>query len=134
MRLPILQHDCSDLEIEYKGGSYKPHDGEDVWFIPHSPADDALTILELANAEDQAAVLGKLIHEICPILARAIDSWSWTDPRTEKPIGTKDGKRTRPSAEDIGSLHYEEIVYLVNSFFEETQPETNPQSASLEES
>lgn len=130
--IPILQHGCDDLEIEYAGGAYKPHEGENVWFLPYLSTPDMLALTELSEA-DSENTLAVLIDDVCPVLVKIIDSWNWTHALTGEPLGTLVGNgRYRPSVDDISPLHPREIVYLVNAFFEETQPkaEANPQSAS----
>jgi len=130
--IPILVHECNDLEIEYHGGSYNPHEGENVWFIPYLSTPDMLALIELSNAENEDT-LSVLVDDVCPVLVKVIDSWNWTHPLTGETMGMAigNGERCKPGADDISPLHPREIVYLVNAFFEETQPEEeNPQPAS----
>jgi len=131
--IPVLEHDCGDFAIKYAGGEYNPHEGEKVWFIPYLSTPDMMQLLSLSEANEDNT-FASLQDSVAPILAKVIDHWTWTDVRSDEPLGKEHNNFYKPSAKDIAGLSPQEIMYLTNSFFEATRAkdEENPQPASSE--
>lgn len=131
--IPVLEHDCSDFAIKYAGGEYNPHEGEKAWFIPYLSTPDMIRLLSLSETDGENT-FASLQQSVAPILAKVIDHWTWTDVRSDGPLGKKHNNFYKPSEDDVAGLSPQEIMYLVNAFFDATRaPEnTNPQPASSE--
>jgi hypothetical protein len=134
--IPILEHDCGDFAITYKGGEYHPHDGEAVWFIPYLSMPDMIELMKLGETKDDQTFL-VLQESVAPILADVIDHWTWTGVRSGKPLGKQhNGTFYKPEAGDVAALSHQEVMYLVDAFFKTSRgdEEENPQPDSSEQS
>lgn len=134
--IPILEHDCGDFAITYKGGEYHPHEGETVWFIPYLSMPDMIELMKLGETKDDQTF--KVLQEsVAPILADVIDHWAWTGVRSGKPLGKQhNGTFYKPEANDVAALSHQEVMYLVDAFFKTSRgdEEENPQPDSSEQS
>lgn len=134
--LPISNRKSDDCVVSFGEEEYKYHEGEEVNFICYLPFSDLTALIEyeeMAGQEDNEREVMKFIRDhLSHSLESAIESWTWTNPRTGevvgKPVGN--GKVYKPTAEDICNFSIDEISYLVQAWFEEASGGTenpNPQ-------
>jgi hypothetical protein len=133
---PTVKVNSDGLKLEFKGHEWVPHEGEYVVFVPYLSAGDMLMLLEAwndlaenegdAEASENIRVINKTV---APLLVKVIDHWTWHHPITGDELGPKAGNEEvfRPRTEDIASLGFEEIGWLVNNFFALGEEGENPQ-------
>lgn len=132
-RAPLITVPSDDFEIEEDGKTYKPHEGEVVTFKRRISSHDLLVIAEASELKDTGeeggAELARFFYnDACPVLARAIFSWTWTDMYTDEPLGKPLGKKSdeerQPSVDDLRALDaLSEIQYLLDKWLDVTAPD-----------
>ena len=111
-RAPLIVEKSDDFVMEYNGEEYHPHEGEEVVFRRVISPSALMKMMKAANMQnvDQEAAIDYLYEDACPVLFKAIQSWTWTD--------MYDGEKLELSIDTLRELSIEEINYLTEKFFE----------------
>jgi hypothetical protein len=135
---------CDDLTaLDDEGGEYFPHAGEEVTFKRKISARDLVIVSQIAEIgeieddKERGVEMVKFFHDtVCPILAKAIVSWNWTDVYAEKEAVLLG----EPDVEALRDLDVEtELQYLLDKWLDVTgsrktgDSEKNPQQPSSEQ-
>lgn len=120
-----------DLDIE--GESI--HVGETVTFMRKISARQLLRISQARDLENKADAIVELVtfihDEICPMLSKAITSWTWLDIFDGSSLGEY------PTVDILRDLAIEEVLYLMNKWIEvavASGTEKNPPQPSSDQS
>jgi len=145
-RAPLITVPSDDFVIREGDEEYHPHEGEVVTFKRKISSRDLLTVAkasELSDEDSGATEMARFFYEeACPVLARAIFSWTWTDMYDDSdepgvmgtPLGKK-GKECRVDVETLRDLDATtEIQYLLDKWLDVTSEnvstEANPPKPS----
>lgn len=134
---------CDDLiALDDEGNEYFPHAGEEVTFKRKISARDLVIVSQIAEIGDieddkeRGVEMVKFFHDtVCPILAKAIVSWTWTDVYSEETVLLGE-----PDVEALRDLDVEtELQYLLDKWLDVTgsrktgDSEKNPPQPSSEQ-
>ena len=132
-RAPVVTVSSDDFIVMLGEQEFKPHEGEEVVFKKRLSPGDLLTLVKAEEMRQKDDVSGqdmiKFYHdEACPVIAKALVSWTWTDPWTDKKLPEPDLAVVRDL--DIST----EVMYLLGKWLEVCSPDTvqekNPQPPS----
>lgn len=130
-RAPLITVPSDDFEIEVGDETYHPHKGEVVTFKRKVTSKDLLTIAKASELQEEGGAdkMARFFHEeACPVLSRAIFSWTWTDMYTEEPLGEplgkKDSEERKVSVDELRELDVlSEVQYLLDKWLDVTSVE-----------
>lgn len=128
-RAPLITVPSDDFEIEIGDETYHPHKGEVVTFKRRVSSKDLLTIAKASELQDEggAEKMARFFYEeACPVLARAIFSWTWTDMYSEEPLGEPLGKtdECKVGVDELRELDVlSEVQYLLDQWLDVTSVE-----------
>lgn len=127
-RAPVIVVKSDDLVIESGGEKYHPHEGEEVSFRKRISPRDMMVVAKatkLQEGDDEGKMARFYYDDVCPILARAIIRWDWTDPYTGEELDNP------PSADTLRELDaFTELQYLLEKWLEGTAPEALPEEGN----
>ncbi|MHA2231581.1 MAG: hypothetical protein ACXAB4_03730 [Candidatus Hodarchaeales archaeon] len=130
-RGPHMTLKSDDFEMEDGEETIYPHKGESVTFKRRISPSDLMLVAKSTSLEENLELARFMHDEICPALARAIISWTWTDIYGEETYPEK------PTVETLRGLDsMTELQYLLQSWLEAAgaaaTEEKNPQQPSSE--
>lgn len=126
-RAPRITVPSDDFVIEEDGEEYHPHAGEQVTFRKRVSARDLLVIAKAQELQEElqetggAAELASFFYnDACPVLARAILAWDWTDPYEEDGEGNP-VPYSSPTVDTLRDLDaMTELQYLLEKWLDVT--------------